>query len=376
MMLTCACLSCAVTAQDERPRRGGPGNGGGSGGGGGGGSGLGNYVKPPPANDIPAHPCDIIVGRPTDRSVELRILQNADGVGLVEYKADKQTNWSKSAKVTVTSGQPVSVVLDALQTNTAYMYRWVFTAKDAGQPIVSDPYSFQTQRAKGSSFVFSVTADSHLDENSSGEVYTQTLLNARADRPDFHLELGDTFMTGKYVKPEASYGQYLAQRYYLSHLCNSSALFFVMGNHDGESAGRGSFNWATTTRKSLFPNPEPNAFYTGNLQKEPDVGYPCDYYAWQWGDAQFIVLDPYRYTIGRRSQGGGGQGGGQRGPGARGNGNPQTGPTERQRAMNRAKAMMHRRTTAAKCQKSRRCRAMQQRNRIGTGLSVNSSISG
>ncbi|MFO1064969.1 MAG: hypothetical protein U0892_13985 [Pirellulales bacterium] len=78
-----------------------------------------------------------------------------------------------------------------------------------------------------------------------------------------------------------------------------------MGNHDGESAGRGPIDWATTTRKALFPNPEPNRFYTGNMAKEPELGFPEDYYAWQWGDAQFIVLDPYRYTIGKRRGRGG-----------------------------------------------------------------------
>ncbi len=193
-------------------------------------------------------------------------------------------------------------------------------SKDDGKSLTSDEYVFHTQRAVGSSFSFSVTADSHLDENSSGEVYTQTLRNALAARPDFHLELGDTFMTGKYVKPEYSYGQYLAQRYYMSHLCNSAALFFVLGNHDGESAGRASFDWATSTRKSLFPNPSPNSFYSGNMAKEPNVGFPEDYYAWQWGDAQFICLDPYRYTISKRRGGRGGQGQGGQGQGSQGKG--------------------------------------------------------
>jgi hypothetical protein len=63
--------------------------------------------------------------------------------------------------------------------------------------------------------VFAVQADSHLDENTSGEVYLRTLANASVDRPDFHFALGDTFMTGKYIKPELSLPQYLAQRYYL-----------------------------------------------------------------------------------------------------------------------------------------------------------------
>ncbi|MFO0943779.1 MAG: hypothetical protein U0930_23840 [Pirellulales bacterium] len=262
-----------------------------------GGSGLGNYQKPPPANDIPAHPFDIILGRPTNQSIDVRVLQNDDGQGIVNYRVVGQKQWLHSAPATSVSGKPVNIKLDGLKQDTEYEYQWKFEGKDRSRSIISDTYNFRTQRSTGSNFSFSVSADSHLDENSSGAVYTQTLKNALAERPDFHLELGDTFMTGKYMKPELSYGQYLAQRYYLSNLCSSAPLFFVMGNHDGESAGRGSFTWASNTRKSLFPNPSPNGFYTGNTQEEAEIGFPEDYYAWLWGDAQFIVLDPYRYTI-------------------------------------------------------------------------------
>lgn len=274
----------------------------------GGGSRLGGYEKPPPACDIPDHPCDILLGRPTDRSIELRVLHHASGSGKVRYQVDGSDAWEETERIEVEAGQPVSAVLDGLLPDSLYRYQWLFVDRDRATSYEQPIASFHTQRSEGSSFVFSVTADSHLDENSSGDVYLQTLRNALADHPDFHLELGDTFMTGKYIRPELSKGQYLAQRYYLSQLCDHAALFFVLGNHDGESAGRQSITWATHTRKSLFPNPTPGSFYSGNEEVEPEVGHPENYYAWQWGDAQFITLDPYRYTLSRR-RGGGGQGG-------------------------------------------------------------------
>jgi phosphodiesterase/alkaline phosphatase D-like protein len=40
----------------------------------------------------------------------------------------------------------------------------------------------------------------------------------------------------------------------------------------------------------------PNAFYTGNTTPDKTVGALQDYYAWEWGDALFIVLDPYWFT--------------------------------------------------------------------------------
>ncbi len=106
-------------------------------------------------------------------------------------------------------------------------------------------------------------------------------------------------MTGKYVEPELSHPQYLAQRYYLGQLCHSAALYFALGNHDGESGNRGSNVWATTTRKRYLPNPRPDGFYSGNHRQEREIGIPENYYQFEWGNAQFIVLDPFRYTTTR-----------------------------------------------------------------------------
>ena len=61
--------------------------------------------------------------------------------------------------------------------------------------------------------------------------------------------------------------------------------------------------WSANTRKKFFPNPYPDAFYTGNSALEPFVGKLGDYYAWNWGDALFVVLDPFWYTTARRSRG-------------------------------------------------------------------------
>ncbi|HEY3418324.1 MAG TPA: metallophosphoesterase, partial [Armatimonadota bacterium] len=163
-------------------------------------------------------------------------------------------------------------------------------------------YTFHTQRATGSAFTFTITADSHLDEHTTPALYLQTLRNALADTPDFHLDLGDTFMTEKHADRTSAAKQYLAQRYYFGQSCPSAPLFLVIGNHDGETAREqdGTANslavWSNTMRKRYFPNPVPDAFYTGNGTTHPFAGQLQDYYAWEWGDAQFIVLDPFWFT--------------------------------------------------------------------------------
>ena len=53
--------------------------------------------------------------------------------------------------------------------------------------------------------------------------------------------------------------------------------------------------WSVRNRKKFFPNPEPGGIYTGNSVPFEGAGLLQDYYAWQWGDALFIVLDPFWY---------------------------------------------------------------------------------
>jgi len=218
--------------------------------------------------------------------------------GASQIANQQNTPWTKFQ-----SDVPVSFELADLNPNTRYRYTWEYQSEGAPKSIETPAYSFHTQRAPGSSFVFTVTSDSHLDENSSGDVYLRTLANVLADQSDFHLELGDTFMTGKYKQPRFSYGHYLSQRYYLGSACHSVPFFLVLGNHDGESPSRGDTTWATKTRKALFPNPSPNGFYSGNPETIEGIGTVDDYYAWHWGDALFVALDPYRYTLERPRRG-------------------------------------------------------------------------
>jgi hypothetical protein len=115
------------------------------------------------------------------------------------------------------------------------------------------------------------------------------------------IDLGDTFMTEKYKPYTNAAPQYLAQRYFFGQLADTAPLFLVLGNHDGEGAPRGNAGtevsaWAANTRIKYFPNPIPDGFYTGNTTPEQNVGLLQDYYAWTWGDALFIVLDPYWFT--------------------------------------------------------------------------------
>ena len=255
--------------------------------------------------DMPAHPVDVVLGRPTQRSITASMLAYQDSEAYIEFGTQAGVHSNKTTTRTLTKNQPAEILLEALQPNTQYFYQVFCRAGNSGAFAALAEKSFYTQRAPGATFTFDIQADSHLDSNSSLDVYARTLANETADKPDFLVDLGDTFMTNKYQPYTAAQKQYIAQRYFFGTLA-PSPLFLVIGNHDGETSfdsrsGRGNATndtqtWSAKLRTTFFPNPTPNDFYTGNVAPDKNVGALQNYYAWEWGDALFVVLDPYWFT--------------------------------------------------------------------------------
>lgn len=237
--------------------------------------------------EVPAHALNIILGRVSDTGVTARIVTQADAEGFVLFGRQGDPCTNATARMPFRAGEPADVAIGPLAGNAAYWYRFCHGVTPGGAMSSTPDYRFHTQRAPGKPFTFTVTADSHLDVNTDVAVYEATLRQALAVSPDFHIDLGDTFMTGKRGdRPGDALPQYLAQRYYFGLLCHSTPLFLVLGNHDGET-GR-TLDPATSLRTRYFPNPQGNGFHGGNPEGS--------YYAWTWGDALFVALDPYRYS--------------------------------------------------------------------------------
>ena len=127
--------------------------------------------------------------------------------------------------------------------------------------------------------------------------------------PIFISISGNLFMTDKHASRDEAARQYLAQRYYLGEIGGSAPILLALSTHDAEN---GKYDdgtndclavWSCLMRKRYFPNPVPDKFYTGNNMPQPHCGLLQNYYAWQWGDALFVVLDPFRYST--RQRGGG-----------------------------------------------------------------------
>jgi hypothetical protein len=79
-------------------------------------------------------------------------------------------------------------------------------------------------------------------------------------------------------------------------------LFLVNGNHeqaakyllDGTPDNPAVF--AGNSRNAYYPLPAPDGFYSGDSEPVTYIGLLRDYYAFEWGDALFVTIDPYWHS--------------------------------------------------------------------------------
>ena len=219
---------------------------------------------------VPEHPYDLILARPEKDQVTLSVLAYHDLEGYVTYTTTNDVPDRPTGLTRFPAGMPGQLVIGALAADATYHYQFHWRVPGATTFTVSPEYAFHTARPPGSRFAFTLTADAHLDDHTSAEVYDQTLTNIRAGQPDFHIDLGNLFMTDKHATRAEAARQYLAQRYYLGEIGVSVPVMLALGVHDGESSryDDGSpdslADWSNNLRTRYFPNPLPDRFYTGN----------------------------------------------------------------------------------------------------------------
>jgi len=245
-----------------------------------------------------------ILGRPTDRSITVNARADAALELYFEFGLTPAGYTAQTGRATPAANTPVEVVLDGLRANTRYYYRMRY--RNAGSPdafSAGPEHSFHTQRAPGSAFTFCIQGDSHPERASQFDstLYTRTLQTVATGKPDFFMTIGDDFSvdTLNTVNANTVSGRYTLQLPYLGLVAHSSPLFLVNGNH--EQAARylldGTPNnvavWAQNARNLYYPQPAPDGFYTGNREQVEHIGLLRNYYAWTWGDALFVAIDPY-----------------------------------------------------------------------------------
>ena len=158
--------------------------------------------------------------------------------------------------------------------------------------------------------MFTVTSDIHDNMSTSERNIMTNVLN---EQPDFHIDIGDTFMTGGTSSESAAQTKYVNHRgaLYFGKIGPSIPIFLSPGNHEDEEGWNlddtGTYAtglWNINLRKMYFPTPTDQGaggFYSGNTDPLPTaIGGDTnreDYYAWTWGDALFVVIDPFQYTM-------------------------------------------------------------------------------
>ncbi|HET6350655.1 MAG TPA: metallophosphoesterase, partial [Coriobacteriia bacterium] len=253
-----------------------------------------------------------LLGKPTDTSVSINVVPASAIQYRYVYGTSPGADTFQTTVVDAEAGQPSNATIGGLSPNTRYYYHMVYDADGSvtdGDYETRDESSFWTQRAVGESFAFTVTSDIH----NSGQQNVMT--NIFNEAPDFTVDCGDTFMTGDagITSESAARSRYISHRgpSNFGKIGPSVPIFLAPGNHEDEegwnlddTGTNATGLWNLATRKAYFPMPtdgEGGGFYAGNNDPLPTaVGGDTqrqDYYAWEWGDALFVVIDEFQYTM-------------------------------------------------------------------------------
>ncbi|MEI7845080.1 MAG: metallophosphoesterase [Chloroflexota bacterium] len=261
-----------------------------------------------PTSTDPNYIAAEISGRPTDQSITINIVPAIDMQIFIAYGTTSGNYTEKTAPASLSANTPHEIELTNLTPDTAYYYEVV--PIQTGGALISNSTArlentFHTQRGPGSAFTFDIQGDSHperLGKQFDPALYTRTLTGAASDQPDFFMTIGDDFSvdTLKTVNAETVTAQYINQRQWLGLV--GAPIFLVNGNH--EQASLANLNGtadnvsvlAQTARNAYFPQPAPDTFFSGDTQAVEFIGPLRDYYAFTWGDALFVVIDPYWHS--------------------------------------------------------------------------------
>jgi hypothetical protein len=254
-----------------------------------------------------------LIGRPTSHGIAVKAVVDQAVEAYVEYGTTSGTYPSATTPATFSDGV-IEVDLDGLVANTTYVYRLRHRAAGSSDDFSARAeHSFVTQRSPDSTFTFDVQSDSHQGYAAfyTSTLYGVTMQNILNDHPDLLFDLGDAVSQDDQSETvDAVRTKYQNQRTYFDIVGHSSSVFLVLGNHEREEGWYlddfGS-NVANTrpvlganARKLFFLNPVPSDFYSGNGEQVPELDgdhLRGDYYAFEWGSALFVAIDPFWYTM-------------------------------------------------------------------------------
>ena len=219
---------------------------------------------------------NIILSRPTRTSVVISCWCAAGSTVYVDY-------WERAKPEPVNSlSAPcgaASLVLEATGLSPGTKYSYVATVE--GKSTAA--HAFAT--AGDDDVAFTVSGDAHLYSSAANrDVFGTMAAKVAASEPDFHVQLGCSWMLDKYADWEGTKEDVFAfvrgTRYWYGALGADTALYNAQGPHSGENFedysgcfyGEGLSNaslayraqWSVAARLESYPAPEAGAFYAGS----------------------------------------------------------------------------------------------------------------
>ncbi|MFZ4508034.1 MAG: metallophosphoesterase family protein [Fimbriimonas sp.] len=249
----------------------------------------------------------LLLGNATDKSVDLVIHFKSDAEARIQYWLGDSSNFKSTPTFSLKAGVPLQMNISRLVADSGYSYRLSYRRAGESTEAFSPEYRIQTQRKPGSEYVFFVQGDSHPERTPKMHVpslYEKTLLASAAQKPDLFICLGDDFSvdTLRERTKQTVEGVYTKQVPYLGLVGHSTPIYLVNGNHEQASKANldGTPNslgvLVQNARNRNFAQPAPDGFYTGNAEPVEHIGLLRNYFAWTWGDALFVTIDPYWHS--------------------------------------------------------------------------------
>lgn len=241
----------------------------------------------------------VMAGRPTHDSIVLNVITDQDRAWHVSYGTDPDSLNVTLPAVRSVPRQPCEMILGPLKSSTRYYYE-IDTVNPLADRDGSVRGTFHTRREKASSFLFTITSDSHLVPYRplSPDTPFARIVQLIAEVPiDFHVTLGDEAMihAPRHVikNQRDADAVYLNFREHYAPLTLKAPFFYAIGNHEGEGWIHKSFGLcrrlaklSTGSRRRYVPSPLPGTYHEG-------AGGTGNYFAWSWGDALFVVVEPF-----------------------------------------------------------------------------------
>lgn len=218
----------------------------------------------------------------------------------LEVKAPGPAPWSRAgSELEARAGEFGSWTVRGLEPGTSYDYR-VVAAGSEGAPESVATGGFTTQRVGEETFSAVLMTDAHtgsfVEESGPMRVFDGVIRNARADRPDFVLALGDNvawYTSREYAQQDdgGATWSYTMYRQHMEPLTTRCSHFGLIGNWEGETGKVPDASAALMAgvRHRFTPGPDDRTYPQGGSANE-------DYYAFAWGPALFVVLNVQSYT--------------------------------------------------------------------------------